>query len=230
MNIFHTHKQQFSTDFIYTDREGKGRYVWEKYKTALCVDDILDVGADKGVLAKHLPHNVRYHTIGFGASIDQEYNLENCPYPFEDMSFDVVLCLDVLEHLEHIHAAFDECCRIAKKTVIISLPNPYADFMQFLRSGKYRGRKKDMKFYGLQPEPEEDRHRCFFSPTDAQEFINYRSRRMGFSVVQFDSEYCEIPRPAKNSDNAFRKLFRDDIDFFDLECGPLWWVLKRNDF
>lgn len=23
MNIFHTHKQQFSTDFIYTDREGK---------------------------------------------------------------------------------------------------------------------------------------------------------------------------------------------------------------
>ncbi len=114
----------FHTDFQYSSRETKQQYVWQKYSAILSGATILDVGGDQGFLMSHLPPTSRYNSIGYGEKIDQHYNLENTPYPFADKSFDVVLCLDVLEHLEKIHAAFDECCRLAARHVIISLPIP----------------------------------------------------------------------------------------------------------
>ena len=55
--------------------------------------------------------------------------------PFKDNSYDVVTALDVLEHLENPHAALKELCRVAKKSVMISLPNMfYIKFrLNFLR-------------------------------------------------------------------------------------------------
>lgn len=215
---------QFTTDYRYTSREDKGLYVYKKYGPIFISGvAVLDVGADKGVLKQHLPDDISYFTIGYGGLSPYQYNLEHIPWPLESCAFDVVLCLDVLEHLDNIHAAFDECCRIAKKYVIISLPNPYRDFMSFLYSGKYMGRAKDMKFYGLMPEPEEDRHRWFYSPTDAREFIRHRSEKNGFSILQYDTEY----EPPTNEGHPLARFFRQDLPIIDLECGTMWWVLER---
>ena len=83
--------------------------------------------------------------------------------------------MDVLEHLDNIHEIFDELCRVSSKYIIISLPNPYNDFMNFIFKGtKYN---KNLKFYGLEPEKEVDRHKWFFSSTEANNFINKRSEK-----------------------------------------------------
>lgn len=53
------------------------------------------------------------------------------------------MALDVLEHTNTIHHAFDELCRVARRHVIIALPNQYEIHDRWLtvrgrnRSGKY---------------------------------------------------------------------------------------------
>lgn len=43
--------------------------------------------------------------------------------PFEDASFDIVICTEVLEHLEHPKTALKELQRVAKKGILITVPH-----------------------------------------------------------------------------------------------------------
>jgi len=56
---------------------------------------------------------------------------------FADRSFDVVLCLDVLEHINDWKKVFHELIRVARKKVIISVPTTesrlFFEISQFLR-------------------------------------------------------------------------------------------------
>lgn len=215
----------YFTKKIFTCREDKMGYVYDKYKKIIDNKSILDIGADKGYLRQYINSSSPYMNIGFGDSIIREWNLENIPYPFEEKSFDTVLCLDVLEHLEHIHAAFDECMRIAKEHVIISLPNAYLDFYSFLKNGKYKGGPYDMKFYGLPLDPPDDRHRWFFGPEEALNFIIYRANKANFTLEQFD---CEQAQSTFFEKLFFKKYFSPTFRETLLTSGTLWFILQRN--
>lgn len=66
--------------------------------------------------------------------------------PFKDNSFDLVLCTEVLEHLEKPSKALAELRRISSKYVLLSVPNePFFIIANFLR-GKY------LKRFGNHPE------------------------------------------------------------------------------
>jgi hypothetical protein len=175
----------FHTDYRYTDRETKAKYVWLKYQSIL-KGRILDVGADQCHLKQYLPEDADYWGIGLGGDLDQQVDLENEKIPFPDNSFDCVLCLDVLEHLENIHDVFDELCRVTRVFAIVSLPNPWSDFYQVLRFGNYRP-NQPMKFYGLPTEPPGDRHKWFFSNEEGEKFIVYRAAKNGLRVLQMDN-------------------------------------------
>jgi 2-polyprenyl-3-methyl-5-hydroxy-6-metoxy-1,4-benzoquinol methylase len=57
--------------------------------------------------------------------------------PFEDESFDLVLCLEVLEHLSDPGAALDELARVSRGDVVVSTPHePWFRLGSLLR-GKY---------------------------------------------------------------------------------------------
>lgn len=43
--------------------------------------------------------------------------------PFPDKHFDLVTCVDVLEHVEDYHRFLDELLRVTRKSVLISTPN-----------------------------------------------------------------------------------------------------------
>jgi len=54
--------------------------------------------------------------------------------PYKDNSFDLVICTEVLEHLEEPTKAFKEMLRVSKKYLIISVPNePFFMLSNFLR-------------------------------------------------------------------------------------------------
>lgn len=54
--------------------------------------------------------------------------------PYKDHSFDLVLCLEVLEHLENPKKAISEIIRVSKKSAIISVPNePFFMISNLLR-------------------------------------------------------------------------------------------------
>ena len=59
--------------------------------------------------------------------------------PFPDRSFDVVTCLEVLEHLDHPAAAVEELARTARRAFVVSVPfEPYFRIGNVLR-GKHLG-------------------------------------------------------------------------------------------
>lgn len=70
----------------------------------------LDLAAKRVAFAKK-----RVKDVGFGqASIYQ--------LPFRDSSFDLVVCTDLLEHLDDPQKAMSELVRVSKRAVVISVP------------------------------------------------------------------------------------------------------------
>lgn len=221
----------FKTDYRYTNRETKARYVWLKYK-AILKGRILDVGADKCFLKQYLGEDVEYWGIGLEGHPDQRVDIEKEKIPFADNSFDCVVCLDVLEHLDNIHEVFDDLCRVLRRYMIISLPNPWTDFYRMLRSGEYRP-GQPMKFYGLPLEPPEDRHKWFFSNDEAEKFILYRAGKNRMRVVQMDN--YGMGGEGHGWHRLFRVLartilLRSGLNLKNLYVGTLWAVLEKEDY
>lgn len=220
--------QKFFTKFKYTDRETKSEYVYKKYKTIL-KHSVLDVGADQCFLKKYLDGDTEYSGVGLGSEkIDLEIDLEKQNLPFKDNSFHTVLCLDVLEHLENIHDTFDELCRVSKKYVIISLPNPYKSFINVLLGHKNK-RGRDMKFYGLPEEKPNDRHRWFFSATDAKNFIEHRAQKNNMDIIQIDGiikPRTDIKGIIKNE--IAKRVLKMDLNKEKLLSRTIWVVLEKN--
>ena len=86
--------------------------------------------------------------------------------PFGRASFDAVVCLEVLEHLEDPAAAVQELLRVARRAVVVSVPyEPYFRLGNLLR-GKYLS--------GLGNHPEHIQHwnprrfRAFLAPSGCE--------------------------------------------------------------
>ncbi|MCP2730018.1 methyltransferase domain-containing protein [Limnofasciculus baicalensis] len=221
---------KFQTNFRYKERPDKAKYVWLKYQSILKGSKILDVGADQCYLKQHLDENASYWGIGLGGNPDQQVNLEKEKIPLPDNSFDCVLCLDVLEHLDTLHQTFDELCRVTRRYAIISLHSPYADFWNTLRLGEYRV-GVPMKFYGIPLEPPEDRHKWFFSNEEAERFILYRAAKNDMRIVQMDNE--SIAAEERGVRGLLRVLarvilLRRDFNTKNLYANTLWTVLEKQ--
>ena len=107
------------------------RMVYEKYSA---VDDLLksdvrsllDVGCRDAILRKHIRPQIEYTGVDIvpGPGVDKVANIED-GLPFADREFDAVVALDLLEHTNNIWFAFDELVRVARRQVVIVLPNVY---------------------------------------------------------------------------------------------------------
>ncbi|MBP9869438.1 methyltransferase domain-containing protein [Patescibacteria group bacterium] len=97
-----------------------------------------------------------------------DWEKESLPYP--DNSFDSIVCLDVLEHINEFHHAFDDLLRTSRKHIVISLPNCWRKMFKQMLKGAGVGAG-----YGLPPERPMDRHRWFFNTQEMEEFLAYHS-------------------------------------------------------
>jgi len=222
---------KFQTNFVYTDRQTKAHYVYLKYQPIL-VGNILDVGADQCYLKEHLGNKVNYIGIGLSSDkLDLKIDFEKKPLPYKNNLFDVVLCCDVLEHLDNIHEIFDELCKVSKKYVIISLPNAHKSFWSYLIHGNYKGHQhQHLKFYGLPLEKPDDRHKWFFSTEEAKKFIQYRAEKNNMEIVQMDVEGNSSPKISIKK-LIFKFLFKKYSTILfnpNLYTGTLWAVLKKR--
>ncbi len=220
---------KYNTALSYSDREGKAKYVFDKYKS-IFKGDILDVGADECHLKSYIDKDVSYIGVGMGGNPDMEVNLDKSPLPFDDNKFDCVMCMDVLEHLEQAHYMFDELCRTSKKYVLISLPNPYYDFVVTLTDGKKKN-AGEFKFYGLPEDKPVDRHRWFFSSSDARNFIVTRAAKNNFNVLQIDTEGADV---APNLKSRIKRIAVKllscvlTIDASDIYERRTWALLEKK--
>jgi SAM-dependent methyltransferase len=168
--------------FVCTTREesGKFRAVVDAFPD-IWRGRVLDAGCRSGLLKTalegHRGFDVRYTGVDLQLPAQVVADL-NQTFPFVDRAFDIAVALDVLEHTDDLHAAFDELCRVTKKYVVLTLPNGYElkGRLKFLFGLPLSGK------YGLPIEATGDRHRWLFSFTEAREFVRVRGARHGFSI------------------------------------------------
>lgn len=94
---------------------------------------VLEVGCGRGLLAKLL--SAKYNVKAVDIYVDENKNSENLIFlkadaedlPFENKSFDTVICTHTLEHVLDFNTAVSELRRVAKQRIIIVVPRqrPY---------------------------------------------------------------------------------------------------------
>jgi SAM-dependent methyltransferase len=111
------------------------------------VDSILDVGCGEGFTLNRLKQEgigkklegIEYSdtAIKIGKKIYPNIKIKKGSIynlPYADNSFDLVLCTEVLEHLEDPAKGLKELARVSKRYLVISVPNePFFMLAQLLR-------------------------------------------------------------------------------------------------
>lgn len=114
---------------------------------AKTVDSILDVGCGEGFTLNRLKENrigkklegIEYlqAAIDLGKKTYPDIKIvkgDIYELPYKDNAFDLVLCTEVLEHLEKPQDAIKELVRVSKKYLVISVPNePFFMLAQLIR-------------------------------------------------------------------------------------------------
>lgn len=88
---------------------------------------ILEVGAQDEVLKKFIPKGMSYETIDMYGTPDYKIDLNVENIPVEDNVYDVMICLETLEHTLYPKEIIKELKRVTKKDglFILSMPNDY---------------------------------------------------------------------------------------------------------
>jgi len=141
---------------------------------------VLDVGCRGRELRDHLPKGAGYVGLDLLPPADVIASAEE-PLPFEDDSFETVVLADVLEHLDDPYLALDEAMRVARKSVVILLPNIYTLMMRLYFAAF--GRLPTAK-YRFEVEPRVDRHRWIMSFDEAASFTHERASRRAWRVAR----------------------------------------------
>ena len=177
------------TSYVHFEaRTERPRFLAAQYPVLL-TGSLLDVGCDRAVLRERVAPG-KYVGMDLSPEADLCQDLMAEPrLTFPDRHFDAVLCSDVLEHLENLHQIFDELVRVTRGHLLVTLPNNWNSAR--LRLARGHG---SIAHYGLPLEKPADRHRWFFSFSEAQEFLRGQATRLGLEIVELRA--LEKPRPA----------------------------------
>jgi len=111
--------------------------------------------------------DIEYTGIDVSGTPDVYVDLEKVDrLPFDEASFDCVVCADVLEHLDNLHLIFAELLRVTRRYAIISWPNSWAAARVPIQRGY-----GSFKHHGLPLVKPKDRHKWFFCYTEARQFV-----------------------------------------------------------
>ena len=200
----------------YRDRRERIIYLMQHYGRYV-QGRVLDVGCDEAQLRAYCPQG--YCGLDQHPKADVVMDLETGTLPFKDREFDSIVCTDVLEHLEHCHAVFDEMVRVCRRYLILSLPNCWAAACFSAIRGK-----GTLKQYGLPLSPPADRHRWFFNYEEAEGFIRGQALRWHLTVRVCEPYYGADAFPKRLLQLCYRFDERRRRNVF---ARALWAVLER---
>lgn len=154
---------------------------------------LLDIGCRDRRLEAQLPAGTRY--VGLDPIGDAHVRAtgEALHLPFKDASFDTVLAVAVLEHVDNPHELLADAVRTSRQYVIGNLPNLYELTFRL----RYLIGKPPNGKYGLPPERPTDRHKWLLSYSDARSFFASAAKRHGLKIVQESSSMRRWTLPFK---------------------------------
>ena len=206
------------TEYVtFPARQSRSEFVAHRFADYL-KGSVLDVGCFEAPLREML-RPLPYTGIDFVGKPDIQVDLEKVErLPFADAAFGCVICIDVLEHLDNLHVVFAELGRVSQRHVIVSLPNCWCDARRPIERGKGH-----FGHYGLPLQRPPDRHKWFFSLTEARLFVEGKAREFGLGLE--DVFGTEKPR------NALLRLVRSvryaGEQYQNRYSQTLWAVLRK---
>lgn len=178
---------------FYQSRQGRANWITSRFKDVFhASSSVLDVGCWEKDLKTFLSEKKKYHGIDIAGTPDEHVDLEKIDrLPFKDREYDTVVCTDVLEHIENIHQITGELFRVARRNVIVTLPNPLQNIWSYVFNKKTNKGDKfgvHAKYYGLPLEIPEDRHRWFYSYDEAVCFMKHKAKEQGFTLTVLETD------------------------------------------
>jgi SAM-dependent methyltransferase len=88
---------------------------------------LLDIGAGQKYLKSFLPKNVKYYSLDCDGDHNYIIDLDKSKIPVGPGTYDIIVCLETLEHTLYPKRVLAEILRVAKKDAIffLSMPNEY---------------------------------------------------------------------------------------------------------
>ena len=148
-------KTQLPTNFVkHTSKNPIQKFLISNFYSSLIslikplkAESILDTGCGEGFTMDKLAklgigkkiEGIEYskEAISFGKKLFPHLTIKQgsvYDLPYKDNSFDLIICTEVLEHLEYPIRALKEMLRVSKKYLVISIPNePLFMISNFLR-------------------------------------------------------------------------------------------------
>ncbi|MGH6611608.1 MAG: hypothetical protein ACRECQ_15285 [Burkholderiaceae bacterium] len=106
-----------------------------------------------------------------GSQADLIHDLDVFPYPLESDGWDRVICVDVLEHVEHFVRTIEEIWRIARAGAIVEVRAPFMSSVNYFS---------------------DPTHKRAFTSRSFDYFLPDRPTfRFGYSTARFELERCE---------------------------------------
>lgn len=207
-----------TTEFAtFRERRDRSAYVARRFAGYLR-DRVLDVGCYEAPLRELIGRD-RYLGVDIAGAPDLKIDLDT-PHslPFGDASFPSVICIEVLEHLDHLHHVFDELVRVSSGHVIVSLPNCWRDARRPIERGKGR-----FAHYGLPLARPVDRHKWFFGYAEGRDFLLEAAARHGLEVVEIFG--TEQHRNALV--RAWRRLRYPGVRYHNRYVQTVWAVMRK---
>jgi len=207
------------TEYVtFPTRGTRSQFVEARFRDYL-KETVLDVGCFEAPL-RELLTGVSYTGVDIDGNPDIRLDLEACErLPFERNSFYCVICVDVLEHLDNLHFIFQELVRVARRHLIISLPNCWCDAR--LKIDRGRG---SFAHYGLPTKKPLDRHKWFFSLSEARGFLEVKAEENGLTIAEMF--FTEKPRNSLVS--LCRKIRYLGDRYKNRYTQTIWAVYEMN--
>jgi len=167
---------------------------------------LLDIGANENFLKGKLPKNIMYSGLDYNGEQDYVFDLEKGRFPIKDKTFDIIVCLETLEHVCHPDKVMEEILRVSKEnaTFFLSMPNEY-NFV--LRLYYLFGKKTEVQ----KPFKIVSEHRHIHTPR-VKDIINFFSKYIKITEKTFcwQSQTSETNNLAYMVDyliNIFAKIY-----------------------
>jgi ubiquinone/menaquinone biosynthesis C-methylase UbiE len=144
---------------------------------------LLDVGCRGCELEPHVRDFARYTGVDLvqndAGTVDHVLNVER-GLPFADRSFDYVVAMDLLEHLDGFDGGMRELARVTRRTLLVVLPNLAHLFarLSFLARGRFAFTTK----YDLPLGAVDDRHRWVTVIPQTDAYMRWFAREAGFTL------------------------------------------------
>lgn len=148
---------------------------------------LLDVGCRGCELRSYLPAGVQYAGLDLfqnaDGTVDHVLDVEK-GLPFADQSFDFVVALDLVEHLDDFAGGLGELARVTRRRLLVALPNLgfFTFRLEFLLHGRVANK------YDLACGMGRDRHRWLTVLPQTDKYMSQFARDAGFTFERIISQ------------------------------------------